>query len=122
MLVLFAVFAVVATLGIVGALSLWSTVSDVVQDQQGRRLQALKTAQAQLGQYGISLFENDMDVEFYNDGCIVRGTGYSKERGAVRVEVSIAITESTVSSKIVEKWAVETVTVNGEVAYQRLDL
>ena len=117
LLVLFTFMAILATIGIVAALSIWSGVSNIVQEHQGRRQQAFDTARTQLASYNVAADPNDFDVQFYDDGCIVSGAGYSRTRGAMRYDVSIAIEDT--ENRL--RWIVDTVTLNGEVKYRRTD-
>lgn len=117
LLILFSCMAVFATIGIVGALSIWSRVSEAWQAEQERHFQAFKAAEAQLARNGVTADPNDFDVEFYDDGCIVRGTGYSSARGTVRYDISIAIDET----EALAVWTVETATLDGRVIYNRSD-
>jgi hypothetical protein len=115
LLVLFTLFAIYATIGNVAGLSIWSSVSEDRQQADAERQLAIDTAQRQLARNGVAADESDFDVKFFDDGCIVSGVGYSKRRGSVRFEVSIAIDrlEDAV------RWTVETVAINGEVVVVR---
>ncbi|MEQ8788379.1 MAG: hypothetical protein RIC55_18865 [Pirellulaceae bacterium] len=112
LLLLFAFMAIAASGAVVVFLWGYSTVEDVRQSSQEQYDQARSVATQQLRSMQVAL-QAGAEVEFYDDGCIVRGTGRTKTQRRVPCEVSIAITETETKSR----WIVDYVVVDGKTVY-----
>jgi DNA-directed RNA polymerase subunit RPC12/RpoP len=115
LLILFGFVAIVLTVGIVGGLSIFSRISETQHVEQQRHDTALDTVTKKLAQSGVAFQGEGAKIEFFDDGCIVSGTGYDAQRRAVQCEVSIEIFET--ETQVV--WQVDYVKVDGEMKYTR---